>query len=207
MTLSTKNGEQMSGLKLVPKPVRRVEYQEGLREGSTGRVVFGGGAAAVPSTTLHRVWAVADGGLTVVELAPSAEAPVAAKLPAPKVELAFYRKYTEALLRRYLRLSMQAGRVPSLLGRELFRGNVTSYRVRGFEEVVIFCHDVESRLSKLSMNEKELIKRIAMQQYSRGETAAMLGMNASTCRRDYDAAVDHLTRMLLESGLLDPQKG
>jgi hypothetical protein len=32
-------------------------------------------------------------------------------------EVAFYRKYTEALLRRCVRLSMEAGRAPSLLGR------------------------------------------------------------------------------------------
>jgi len=35
-------------------------------------------------------------------------------------ELAFYRKYTEAMLSRYSRLSMESGRVPSLLGRRCF---------------------------------------------------------------------------------------
>ena len=46
-------------------------------------------------------------------------------------EVAFYRKYTEGLLRRYVRLSMEAGRAPSLLGREMFRGKVTNYSVTG----------------------------------------------------------------------------
>jgi len=32
---------------------------------------------------------------------------------------------------------MEAGRAPSLLGREMFRGKVTSYRVHSFEDVVI----------------------------------------------------------------------
>ena len=59
-------------------------------------------------------------------------------------EVAFYRKYTEGLLRRYMRLSMEAGRAPSLLGREMFRGNVMNYSVQGFDDVVIFVHDVES---------------------------------------------------------------
>ncbi len=45
-------------------------------------------------------------------------------------QLALYRKYTEAMLRRYMRFSMEAGRVPSLIGQEMFRGKVTSYRVR-----------------------------------------------------------------------------
>ena len=48
-----------------------------------------------------------------------------------------YRRYTEAILRRYLRMSLEAGRAPSLLGREMFRGQVTSYRVHSFEDVVM----------------------------------------------------------------------
>jgi|HubBroStandDraft_4_1064222.scaffolds.fasta_scaffold309157_1 hypothetical protein len=63
--------------------------------------------------------------------------------------LAFYRKYTEGMLRRYMEMSMQSGRVPSLLGRELFRGKVTSCRVQGFDDVVIFVHDVGRCLEQL----------------------------------------------------------
>jgi hypothetical protein len=33
-------------------------------------------------------------------------------------------------------------RAPSLLGREMFRGNVTNYSVQGFDDVVIFVHGV-----------------------------------------------------------------
>jgi hypothetical protein len=125
---------------------------------------------------------------------------------APKVEVAFYRKYTEGMLRRYLRLSMETGRVPSLIGREMFRGNVTSYRVRGFEDVVIFCHDMEKRLARLEPVERELIKRITLQQYTQGETAGMLGMSLRSCIRRYGAAIDRLTGLLLEAGMLEPLK-
>ena len=62
---------------------------------------------------------------------------------------AFYRSYTETILRRYSKMSMEAGRVSSLLGRELFRGDVTSYKVHSFDDVVIFVHDVEKCLAKL----------------------------------------------------------
>jgi hypothetical protein len=55
----------------------------------------------------------------------------------PEPNLAFYRKYTEALLRRYVRMSLEAGRVPSLLGQEMFRAKVTHYRIASFEDVVI----------------------------------------------------------------------
>jgi hypothetical protein len=49
-----------------------------------------------------------------------------------------YRERTIALLRRYLRISIEVGRLPSLLGRELFRSKVTSYRMSSFEDGVIF---------------------------------------------------------------------
>ena len=59
-------------------------------------------------------------------------------------EMAFYRKYTEGMLRRYVQMSMESGKVPSLLGKEMFRGNVTSCRVGGFDDAVIFVHDVKT---------------------------------------------------------------
>ncbi|QMV18828.1 hypothetical protein GOB94_09135 [Granulicella sp. 5B5] len=177
---------------LVRKPVCRVEAEPELREGSTGQIV-GRRATAV---TLERVWAVA-----AADVPPEAAAKPEAK---PAVELAFYRKYTEALLRRYLRLSMQAGRVPSLMSREIFRGHVTHYRVHGLEDVVIFCHDVEQRLARLNYTEQQLIKRLILQQYTRGEAAGMLGMSLSHLLKRYAQAVDRLTGLLLEAGLLNP---
>lgn len=119
-------------------------------------------------------------------------------------ELAFYRKYTEGMLRRYLRLSMETGRVPSLLGREMFRGHVTSYRVHGFDDVVIFVHDVERCLTKLNETQRTLIERIALQEYTQGETARMMGVSLRTVVRRYAAAVDLLTAIFLETGLLEP---
>jgi hypothetical protein len=122
------------------------------------------------------------------------------------LELAFYRKYTEALLRRYLRLSMQSGRVPSLLSKDLFRGHVTRYSVRGFEDVVIFCHDVERRLAKLNDTEREIVKKVVLQRYTQGEAAGMLGMSLTVLKERYGATIDRLTGMLLKVGLLDPGK-
>jgi hypothetical protein len=40
-----------------------------------------------------------------------------------------YRGRTVAMLRRYLRYSIEAGRLPSLLGSEFFRAKVTAYTV------------------------------------------------------------------------------
>ena len=119
-------------------------------------------------------------------------------------ELAFYRKYTEGMLRRYLRLSMETGRVPSLIGREMFRGHVTSYRVHRFDDVVIFVHDVERCLTKLTETQRSLIERIALQEYTQGEAARLLGMSLRTVVRRYAEAVDLLTGIFLDAGLLEP---
>lgn len=120
-------------------------------------------------------------------------------------EMAFYRKYTEALLRRYMKMSMEAGRAPSLLGREMFRGKVTNYRVHGFDDVVIFVHDVNHCLKRLTLGQRYLIRRIALQEYSQGEVAEMTGIPLRTVHRRYARALDELTEIFLERKLLEPR--
>lgn len=129
-------------------------------------------------------------------------APRPAVKPAP--ELTLYRKYTEALLRRYMKMAMEVGRVPSLLGREMFRGNVSNCRVTSFEDVVIFVHDMECCLDKLTPGQQHLLRRIALQEYTQGETSAMLGISLRTVVRRYAETLDVVTRMLLDKGLLQP---
>jgi hypothetical protein len=204
------------GLRLVKKPVQRVQAMSALRDGTTGCVVVPAPQIAMlRPVLLPRVWAVGEDvealpievaearpGAPDTEAIPSSASPTAA-VP---VELAFYRRYTEGMLRRYVRLSMAAGRVPSLLGRELFRGHVTSYRMHNFEDVVIFCHDMERVLSQMQPLHQELLKRVGMQQYSQGEAAGALGMSLRSVLQHYNEALDWLTRRLLKGGLLDPQK-
>ena len=187
---------QVAGLRLVPKSVRQSRQEQVIREGSTGRAV----ATITNALRLRRIWAVAER----VAAAPPEVTPEPDEKPA--VELAFYRKYTEAMLRRYLRISIQAGRVPSLLGRELFQGNVTSYRVHSFEDGVIFCFDVEKRLGRLTVMDQQLIKRMGLQEYTQGEAAGMLGLSLRNCIRQYGYALDALTEMFLEAGMLEPLK-
>ena len=119
-------------------------------------------------------------------------------------EMAFYRKYTEGMLRRYAKLSLESGRVPSLLGREMFRGNVTSCRVNAFDDVVIFVHDVANCMEKLGKGQQHLIRRIAVEEYTLGETAAMLGIPLRTVNRRYAEALDRLTRLFLDRELMHP---
>jgi predicted DNA-binding protein (UPF0251 family) len=151
--------------------------------------------------TSHEHWGVhqrtMQAGYAVMEEPPAAVKP----------ELAFYRKYTEGMLRRYVRLSMEAGRVPSLLGQEMFRGRVTSYRVRSFEDVVIFVYDVEKCLKQLDLQSQELVARIGLQEYSQNETAEMLGMSLRSVVRQYGDALDKLTAIFLEAKMLEPDAG
>jgi hypothetical protein len=118
--------------------------------------------------------------------------------------LAFYRKYTEGLLGRYVRMSMEMGRAPSLLGKDLFRARVTNYVVRGFDDVVIFVHDVEQCLNKLGGQRYQILERIALQEYTQAEAAELMGITPRTLIRRYREALDALTRLLLERDLLEP---
>lgn len=120
----------------------------------------------------------------------------------PQPEMAFYRKHTEALLRRYVRMSMESGKVPSLLGKEMFRARITSYRVESFEDIVIFLHDVEHCIEKLEPADQTLVSRITLQEYTVEETAAFLKLNPRTVIRHYRRALDRLTVLLLRADIL-----
>jgi hypothetical protein len=117
-------------------------------------------------------------------------------------ELYLYREHTVALLRRYFRLSVELGRLPSLLGREFFRARVSSYRLSTFEDGVIFVHDVERCLEKLDPMGRQLMARIVFQEYTADETAAMLQCTRRTIVRRYADALDRLSEIFLGTGLL-----
>lgn len=117
-------------------------------------------------------------------------------------DLWLYRERTLGLLRRYHRLSVEVGRLPSLLGREFFRTRVTSYHAGTFEDAVIFVHDVARGLNKLDSFDHKLIARIVLQDYTHNETARLLGCWRRTVGRRFPEALDQLTDIFLEAGLL-----
>ena len=118
-------------------------------------------------------------------------------------DLWLYRERTIALLRRYLRISIEVGRLPSLLGRELFRSKVTSYRMTSFEDGVIFVHDVEHALEQLSEHGQRLIAVIVFQDYTQDEAAEILRCARRTVCREFPEAVDQVSELFLEGGLLN----
>lgn len=121
----------------------------------------------------------------------------------PISSVAFYRRYTELLLRRYMQVSMRMGRVPSVLGNCMFRGKVSSYRVTSFEDAVIFVYDIERCLRDLTREESELIARVALQEYTQAEAAELTNQSLRSVVRKYGEAVDRLTRIFLTKNLLE----
>ncbi|MDP9050162.1 MAG: hypothetical protein M3O31_05465 [Acidobacteriota bacterium] len=155
-------------------------------------------AQMLPSCILPIVWAV---GAALPVLQPAQHLPRA--IPH---NIDIYRPYTEAILRRYLRMAMEVGKVPSLMGQEMFRSKVTNYRVGNFDDAVIFVHDVDRCLDKLEPEEKQLITRLALQQYTVEETCKRMRLNQRTIIRRYGLALDKLTRVFLDVQMLEPLK-
>ncbi len=113
-----------------------------------------------------------------------------------------YRARTVGMLRRYMRYSIETGRLPSLLGREFFRAKVTSYTVVAFEDRVIFVHDMERCLEKLDEFSRQIIARHILQEHDRWATARLLNCNEKTVRRLTPLALDTLSEILIDVGLL-----
>ena len=113
-----------------------------------------------------------------------------------------YRSSTIRLLRKYFRFSIEIGRLPSLVGREYFRSRITSARTPTFEDAVIFAHDVDRCLAQLDDYSQHLIARVILQEYDQEEAARLLRCTDRTIRRLLPAALDQLSQLFVERGLL-----
>lgn len=118
-------------------------------------------------------------------------------------DLGAYRRRTIDLLRRYLRFSMETGRLPSVLGTSFFRSGVTSYSVVTFEDRVVFAHDMEICLERMPEFTRQVIARHILQEHNFWETARLLNCNEKTIRRMVPLAIDQLSEILLEAGVLE----
>ncbi|MHB8214902.1 MAG: hypothetical protein ACYDDS_02375 [Candidatus Sulfotelmatobacter sp.] len=118
-------------------------------------------------------------------------------------DIFLYRQKTSALLRRYMRWSLEAGRVPSLLGRELFRARISAYTATTFEARVIFLHDVERCLERLQGFDRELIARVCLQEHDHEAAARLLRCTRRTLLRRLPELLDELSVAFLKAELLD----
>ncbi len=124
-------------------------------------------------------------------------------------DLWMYRGRTVALLRRYLRFSLETGRLPSIVGREFFRAKVTSYTATTFEDRVIFVRDVEKSLDRLEYWDQQLIARIILQEHSQEQAARILHWGLRTVERRLPQVLDMLSEDFLRVRLLTalPSRG
>lgn len=119
-------------------------------------------------------------------------------------ELSLYRSRTIALLRRYFRMSIELGRLPSVVGREFFRAKISSYRLHSFEDVVILVHDVDRCIAQLGEFEQDLVARVVLQEYTVAEAAEVLNCTRRHATRLLPEALDQLSKVFLETGMLRP---
>ncbi len=160
--------------------------------------------SAAASIRLATVWAVSSESAAIQPPKPAKQRrlPTVEREPLPPISLAFYRKHTESLLRRYLYASMQVGRAPSILSEPIGRGWASSRPIRTFEDAVIFVLDVERCLEKLSLLDRQVLSRVVLQEYTQVEAAELLGMSPRTMSYKFPQALDRLTEKLLAAGLL-----
>ena len=130
--------------------------------------------------------------------------PGARRKPVAVTNLYAYRPYTRALLRRYFRVAVDIGRLPSILGGLCFRARVSSYKLHTFEDAVIFVHDIERVFDRIERHLLEIVAGVILLDYSVPEAALRLGITVQRAERRYAAALDSLSSVLLEVGLLRP---
>jgi hypothetical protein len=122
-----------------------------------------------------------------------------------EADLRRYRGRTVKLLRRYLRMAIESGRLPSVLGSAFFRSGVTSYSGATFEDRVIFVRDMEICLERLDEFSREVVKQSVLQEHSLPDAARILHCDEKTVRRQISIALDDCSEILLEMGLLERQ--
>lgn len=119
-------------------------------------------------------------------------------------ERRYYRRKVVGMLNRYMRYSMDVGRLPSLVGREFFRSKVSKYTMVTFEDRVIFVHDMETCLNRLDDFTRDVLGRVVLQEYDHEEAAQLLGCTRMTVHRKLVEGLDRLADILLEVHLLSP---
>jgi len=75
--------------------------------------------------------------------------------------------------------------------------------MHNFEDAVIFLFDIEKCLKKIDPFGRELIARIALQEYTQEEAAELIGHSLRTVIRKYADTLDELSRIFLELELLE----
>lgn len=114
----------------------------------------------------------------------------------------FERARTMMLLHRFFRTSLLVGRMPSLVGREIFRTNVRSTPARALEDAVVFVCDVERVLKTLDAHDQRLIAVCVLEDRSEWEAARVFHRSQVDVSRRLGEVLDLLHETFCRLGIL-----
>lgn len=120
----------------------------------------------------------------------------------PDPETVCYRGQALAIVRHFLEMSCQLGRLPSILGREFFRAKVSHHAIPSFEDQALFAHDIQQSLIKLNADEMRVLTLIGLYDLSLDEAAKILHWSAGHISLRFAEALARLTQIFLDTGVL-----
>jgi hypothetical protein len=122
-------------------------------------------------------------------------------------EYSMFRAHSLKLLRHYLRLSLDYGRIPSVLGGESMRARVSHTRMHTMEDETIFIHDMNRCLEKvLSEEELRMVALIVFMDYTFEEAAMKMHYSIRQTYRMFYDLMDRLTSAFFEREFLNREK-
>ena len=122
-------------------------------------------------------------------------------------EYSMFRAHSIKLLRHYLRLSLDYGRVPSVLGGETMRARVSHTRMHTIEDETIFIHDMNRCLEQvLDREELRLLALIVFMDYTFEEASLETKYSIRQTYRMFYDTMDRLTRAFFKRDFLNREK-
>lgn len=114
----------------------------------------------------------------------------------------FERTHAIHLLQSFFQTSLLLGRMPSLLGREIFRARTDTQRARAFEDAVVFVCDVERCLRQLEKQDQRILACCVFEDRSEWDAARRLHCAQSEISRRLGKVLDSLYETFCQLGLL-----
>jgi hypothetical protein len=109
-----------------------------------------------------------------------------------------------ALLHRFMRTALSIGRMPSLVGREIFQTRVRARPPSAFEDSVLFVCDIEKCLQALEPLEQRLIAFCVLENRSEWEASREFHASQGFISRHLGHALDLLHVTFCSRRLLPP---
>ena len=116
----------------------------------------------------------------------------------------FKHMRTMALLHRYFRMSLLVGRMPSLLGRDVFPSRMQGRTPQAFENTVVFVCDVDRCLEGLELLEQRLVAYCILEDHTEWDAARQFHRTQSDISRRLHHTLDLLHDTFCRLGLLKP---